>query len=478
MIEQIHIINFMGIKNKKYQLTEITNFFGNNAQGKTTVFKALMVAFFGPGKKSKELINNEETRACIRVWVRMHGDNDLLLLERNISLETGQSCSLVYADTGQPVKRMADVIREHFKPEMFSPEDILGEKSEQKILNLVNVPICKEDIIGIPVNVSDFDFSMPGLKVLSLIEKMMKKHREGLFQELKRSKGWMETKEKDCAERVENFNEEYQFSPDKVAPHSEIMEQRIAEEVALKNIQDNFDLLLSEYGICVASADRAKDDYEKTKNSLQLLNEEMNLLKVKIESAKEKENIFLKIFNQKLAEKNQAIKPEPASQHKILEKISELKTQENISLIVLSIKSQVKEYQKSVSLYESDKTAYDDYRGAVFDIFKKLKKKKMAQVSAKVPGLKSNDEGQLYWHDLPVEGLSTSERMELGMRLQILNSKPGSLIFFDRAESLDSNTIKRLEICAKEKEIQLILTSVSDSPMGGDWLNHQIEKEK
>ena len=51
MITQCQIIGFKGIENKSYQMSEKTNFYGKNATGKTSIFDAIQVAFFGPGNK-------------------------------------------------------------------------------------------------------------------------------------------------------------------------------------------------------------------------------------------------------------------------------------------------------------------------------------------------------------------------------------------------------------------------------------------
>ena len=155
--------------------------------------------------------------------------------------------SVTDAATNRPLKRQRDIIKELFNPEMFSPEKILGKDSEKKILELVDVPVTKEDVKKLPVDIKDYDFTMPGLKVLDIIFNNMKNHREALSRDVKRSKGAKETAENNLSEKIDRFKSTHSVSPKDFPSIDKIKEDRIALEVQVADLNKNFNTKVQEY---------------------------------------------------------------------------------------------------------------------------------------------------------------------------------------------------------------------------------------
>ena len=117
------------------------------------------------------------------------------------------------------------------------------------------------------------------------------------------------------------------------------------------------------------------------------------------------------------------------------------------------------EHQKQ---YDKKQSAYEQLNEKI-TILRESKKKKLAETKMPISGLEIRENG-LYYNNIFCENWSDSEGDLISRELCIAMNPKLKAMFIDRGETYDSDSLKELEIWAKEKNIQAFITIVDDIP--------------
>jgi len=476
-LTQIHVLDFKGISNNTYKFGEKTRFYGLNGTGKTSIWDAVQVCVCGPGRNGKELIRQGSTGFSITLWCEFGGEN--IIVNRGLTIEGTPSYSVKDAATGRPLKATKDIIKELFNPLKFTPEDILVKGQEKKILELVDVKITEEEMADLPLDIAEFDLkNVSGMKNLSIAFKKMKDHREELNRQMRTAKGAYDKQAARVAQLKEDFDKKYSVNPKDVPSIEFIREKLAVVTTEIKGLDSQYAEKMQAYRekeLKVTSLENKMDERMKVlvraENEIKTLQDKVDLYKQNLSELQVDKERAIDVLKS-------TVKPDsPEAKEDLLEQQSGLKNQELQAYEVQRVKEQIAHENTLKTEYDESKVTYDKYAGEEFNKYKALKSRKVNEIASLVPDLKVEDDEKIYWKDVPVDKLSASEKVRLGIRLELLRADSGTLFFLDNIDNFDKNSLKEVENLCEQRGIQLAVCSVSeDSTNNEGWQENKVDK--
>lgn len=193
------------------------------------------------------------------------------------------------------------------------------------------------------------------------------------------------------------------------------------------------------------------------KKDIDRLNSEEEELKAQIEAiAKKIETINLAKLEATSLNSKAAVWLDSNKEISVSEIIAEIDS----AALVNKKAEQAKELSEKIKSLEQMKEDSGELT-ALIDSERQLIQDTIRQMDSPVEGL-SFDEDTLIYNGVAVneKNLSTSEKMELGIKLKIAENKEFGILFLQRAESFDETRIEQLLAIAKDNDMQIIAEEV------------------
>ena len=422
---------------------------GKNRQGKTTIIDTIHWLIEGNKVINDKIVNPDKEKA----------EGELRLNGYTIKRVYGKTPKLEVRNTenGKPMKGEVQNFLNTFINELtFNPRPFLDKTPYQMLQFALDLFKDKLDEKSKEILGEGFD------KIDSKIEEL-EQERLIVGREVK-SFGDIELPEKVEPVSIVKLTEERKAIEERNKIKLDAWEEKKSEE--LKEIEE-FNRQQREQAKAIeVEEDRLNDvkrDIEYHSKEIKELEEKLRIAKENLAKAKENAEDAEKCLahlkqNPPLPEKpltTSIPKPELESTEEIDRKISEAG----------AINERADAYNRALEKKrqkEAKQTEYEYYNEKI----KELRDKKLEilrSIDTGVKGLEIREDG-LYYNGVYCENWSDAEGLTISSELCIAQKPQLSAIFLDRAESLDSDSLRALDQWAKENDIQCFVTIVDDVP--------------
>lgn len=450
-LNKIEITNFKNIKNKTFNLTDLNEFYGDNATGKTAVLDAIKFCLVGD-KKDVDKISTGAKEAEVKLNIEI--GNTPIDIKTTINIAGKVSCTLNVNSIKSDNPRT--FIRKHVNSINFNPLLMLDKKDRfKRLLSLIPLKLNKEDVI-IPDTDKAFPIANPllinydahGVEVLTSIDKDLRGARHSIYRERVLLQKVLEDAQKTYGRCTSDFATKYEEEVDMKLDYEDCV-KAIARYSALHEVSFK---TIKEIDENISKTDKERKEIE----ALVSLNEK---------AIKESEDMII-IHNNKIKENKASLGRHAVSLSKnkdvmeIHTNKKEIYTQgmegydaglselDKNKCKALDIKI-IKDFITSIA---EKQEAFDKVNGT-WELYNKLIQKKFPQfqqtvlkpITKAVPNLKVEGEKILY-NGVSIDELSTSELLSLSIKFISLNDKEHNLLLIDKLETLDENSIAKLDV--------------------------------
>lgn len=435
-IVSLQIKNFMSIKDVELKCGQINLIQGKNANGKTTILKALETAV--KGSSNKNLVKIGEDRA--EIIVELPDDTKI---RRTINANGNQNVTVSKGDF--EVKSPQTYLKNLFNFNSFNPLELLSEeKRTESILNAIHLTVEEEDIASklgvkkedLPMGV---DFKDHGLKVIDSLYKIYYANRAKANKETLEKKNRFESYKKDIKEVEAPKFDKLKISAEKEAINQSRLE--LAKEEAIAGSSKN----AAEEGR--KKLDTFKLEMSKIDNEISQYQEDIAILENKIALCKGRKEAGAKAIEELQSSLEKQPIPDLTAfevrrqelnvkESELTNSLNEIAAYETHQKLVDTVKDMESEYEKFKK--ESDKLD-----NIVKLLAGPIKKELMEGVDLPIGGLEFI-ENQIYIKGVHVDNLSTAQTLVLAISLAREVCKTTKAICVDGAEVLDEETFKTL----------------------------------
>ena len=470
-IKSVSVKNFKNITEGVYNIKPLTEIYGENKTGKTSLLDAIRFAYYG-GKNDTEKIQmgKEETEVTLDIT-----KNDIPI-KITTKLNRNQKITCIAEAQGVRSKTPRALIKKMLGFGTFNPREMINKEGrKERLLKLIPIYIKKEDLIvpeeGVPFplsNPGEIDFSQHAFQVLSDAHKDLYNTRQCLNRDRDTFKKSYTERNNQYEQNIITFKQNYNTDPEEVEKSSEeiilstgrlkekgaALEQSIKEEQAKgREASETLSSFTQKRDILQKTIEEYKQKLEKSKFELNHAEENLSKAKLNCKASEEKEKQlreeFLRIEPDILKNKNMLTKSRQAER----------------------IKEEKQSVEKAKAQFEEKEKEWK-----IMDVLIKIKwpmlvSKILSPISQKVPGLAIKENGKIEYEKKPIDELSGSEAIELGILLMRVENK-SNLILINEFEAMDADSIKKINW----KGLNAIVARVAESPIGGNW--HSIKMEK
>lgn len=414
MINKISIKNFLGIQEVELKADGKWNVIkGKNGQGKTSILKAIEMAFKGKIGKDIQLIYGDEKKAEILI------DLDQFSIQRTITNRTSELT--IENDQGFKMDKPQDFLNKMIGNFSFNPIEFtyLPEKDKTAyLLTILDIKLTKEELEKMIHTEIDFDTDAEGLELMDETEKYFYEERTMKNREIKAKQG-----------ALAEFSDQNK--------EMDVMGLRKFDPKKIEKKREEYSEVRAEY-------ERGKAHNE---NRVRLQDEIRELEEV------------IKAAQEKLAVKQKEIKTPDIDLDAITGKGTKIR--EDLSLLEAQEKEveEFKQYQK----LEQEKIHLQEEGQTIDEVVKMLQKdiKSDLMSKAKMPikGLTYED-GIFQIKGKNINNLSESEKLKVSLDIAKALNKDFKLICIDGAEKMDPESWKELEKEVKKGDFQFFVTNV------------------
>ena len=473
-LKSVTIRGFKNIKELTLPLKRLNEFYGQNQTGKSSVLEAIQFVFMGK-KADGDKVNIGSDKAEI----------DLEVLENNIPIkvkakisDSGGSPTWSMKMKGVGKSNPREILKRMFSFGTFNPREMLKPADRlARLLQLIPLKVTKEDLImpgsGKPFPIMDesgLDFDLHAYQVLQDLESDLRNHRHSLYQKKDLLNKAYQKRELELDNQVVDFKRDYgDTDPFKVVQsHEETIREDEKIEQEIINLTKEISKEEEERGSKETEHKTLKNKLESRKQAITELDFEIKEKKGRLDTLKKE---VVEIEQKK--EENEAWESNSKDKIKYLTKKKDsLRDQKGKQDKELSISRESQRLKDTKQRLEKDSKEVEKATGeweSMDRIVKVELKNFMAKVlepiQKKVPGLAVKD-GKFTLNGVPLDTLSGSEVIKLGIHLMRLDQKGSNLILINEAEAIDSDSLKDFEFDTNE---QVLIARVGDEPLGGQW---------
>lgn len=444
-IVKLQIKNFLSIADAQLEPGgKVTQIVGLNNQGKTTILKALEVAFGGSSDGS--LVKHGETEAEIIVEF-----DDKMILNRKIKA-TGKDTVTLKRD-GLKFEKPQTVLNSLFDSSNFNPLELLDpRKRTEAILKTINVKVTeqtlRERLKDCPVPLPPLNYDQHGLNIVDDAYKYF-------YQ--RRAEANKIAKDKKSKYEVEKANLEAQQDSLKIPSKEDCLWLIEASKEKIKNLQHQKTLR----DTAQVQADHARDLLNSAEQRRESMIRQMEKLKEQLlaadevckEQAKHLVKISEKVSEHKFDQADvDAMHEQINKQHEFLKIHSEREVQQ-VKL------ARVTEY------YEEAANAIvfsNKLNSAVATLGPEFKSELLKGADLPMPGLTYFD-GHFFLEGSSIDNLSSSKALKLAVNVAKKLAAKTKIICIDGAEQLDVDNYDALRKEIEGDEFTYFMTKVGDA---------------
>ena len=483
-IKSIHITDFKSIKDRVFELSDLHEIIGENSVGKTSVMEAAQFACQG-GKADVTKIRVGAKKAWVRLLCEKDGTGDELSIETSIDRKGVVTCKVKFKDLDQANPRT--FIRKIISFGSFDPREFLDKKTrEERILKLLPVKLTQAEVVTSedkPFPVQDWDsipFDQHAWEALKAIREDLVNHRVSLHRE-------KEKLVKSCKHQQEEFQSQ---AADFLKTHSkkwnevtgiENLAKALGEATAARqHASEQVEELLKKHKEHQSAAESCEQEIEITAKEILAIESEIEGKKravaaLKARSAEKERNIA---YHRKEAS---ALIISGQAARKKQEEAAKAELEASSGAAMARESSLMKASHEKITALKKERDAivsrhlYMD--GIIKNELPLLRRRALDPIRDKVTTLDFTEDGQFMYRGVPLDTLSGSEIVRLGMILYSLDKK-GKFLFLNEAECLDEATMKKVGDYASNEGLQVVALRVADSPVGGSWKATKLTKEE
>lgn len=488
-IKKIRIRDFKSIKDRTFQLSDLHEIFGRNAVGKTSVQEAAQFACEG-GKGDINKIRTGANSASVEL-VCERSDGVPLEILTSLDREGRLMCQARLGGTF--AKNPRTLIKGLISFGAFNPRELLDKKTRnERILKLLPIRLGRKDVVmsdGAPFPVQNWasvPFGEHAWQALKAIDADLRHWRLRLYQkkdELVKAARSLRT---ELAENNKAFFAEHGVKPGELRG---VETAAAAEATSIERQKGHIERAKRSED----SASEARMRRRKCLNAVTEMEAEAERFRKKIEAAKEalaglergmedsKRGI---VAAKKKAEENEKTALDREGEAKAARREAEEEAKKGAAFaakigqareagLIRQKTAQVADLEAKA---EDGIAAHDEADRVVKRELPALIKNTLAPVTRKVAGLTLSETGAFSFHGAPLDTLSGSEIVRLGMTLYALDKK-GKFIFLNEAECLDSESMEAVADKAQAEGMQVVALRVADKPAGGKWKSEELKGE-
>lgn len=431
-VQSLEIKNFLGIKELSFSPDGKFNFItGRNGAGKTSVLRAIQYAFEGKerGKKELDYIHNGEDKAEILI------DMGQFQINRRIT-EKGS-----YVDVsrdGMKYEKASTILKEMVGRFSFNPIEFAfcDEKERNEVvLGALGVKYSPKDAIKDGVYTEEElknDNEHNNLDGLALVESLYDRY----YRERTEVNRGLESAKKTLAELEEKLPEN--FKPFDKEAYDKLRDAIENQREAVKIGRDDQRLF--------------EDDLETVKNGMQRLSE--ILTKYGDGEVHTKYEIIEKRI--------EGVKKEIETAQETLEKLQAQEVAQREAMEFAQVQAQIDEYKERIP---KGQTKHDDLEEKIKKLRGEIKENLIASADIGIDGLAFED-GRFTVNSVPVENLSDSEKLRVGVKIAEKVAGKLDFIFIDGVERLDPETTKEFVARLESSKFQYFFTTCHPAPEG------------
>lgn len=404
-ITKITISNFLKLKDVSVDPSKVNVIVGKNKQGKTSILKAIQVAF--TGKADEKSIHDSEAKSEITL------DLDEYKIERTIT-RSGNYLKVSNKDGWQvpAPQKFLDGLIGHFS---FNPIEFFNLKSAEKkkyLLQAIDIKLTPEKLEAVIGEKVEMDLNRHGLEVIADLHK----HYYGLRTQLNAT---VSKKEKTVAELISKLPANFAKAEiGTLATDVEVLRKSITSNENQKIVGANLERNISE---CTARITRFEEELANEKAKLEGFQKQLGEVKIVDTTELEKELAALELKRAAVVVSNQ-----------IDETTAELATE------------------------QAEQTRIDTI---VKRLAKEIPDQLIAEANLPVEGLKVEEEC-VSLNGTDIENLSASEQLAFALQVvRKLNDK-FKVICIDGVEILDKETFEWFLSEVAKDEYQYFVTRV------------------
>ncbi len=415
MINKLHIKNFLGIQEVELKADGKWNVIkGKNGQGKTSILKAIEMAFKGKIGKDIQLIYGDEKKAEILI------DTDQFSIQRTITNRTSELT--IEDEKGFRMDKPQDYLNKIIGDFSFNPIEFTFLPEKEKtgyLLKILDIKLTKKELEKMIHEEIDFETESEGLELIDEAEKYFYDERTVKNREIKAKEGAL--REFSDQNKEMDVMELRKFDPKKIEKKREEYSDTRAEYERGKAQNDKRDMLLSEIKIAEEQIEKLKSQVEDYNFDLKG-NPEVNLEKITAKGTKIKEDLA---------------KLEAAEKE-----VEEFRQYQKLEQEKIHLQEEGQNIDEVVKLLQKD-----------------IKSELMAKAKMPVKGLTYED-GIFQVNGKNINNLSESEKIKISLDIAKALNKEFKLICIDGAEKMDSDSWKALEKEVKKGDFQFFITNV------------------
>lgn len=426
-ITKLTIHNFLKLKDVSVDPAKVNVIVGKNKQGKTSILKAIQVAF--TGKADESVINDSEAKAEIVV------DLDEYKIERSITRK-GNYLTVANKDGWQvpaPQKFLDGLIGQF----SFNPIEFFNLKSADKkkyLLQAIDIKLTPEKLKAILGENVEMDLNRHGLEVVADLHK----HYYGLRTTKNASVSKLEKTFVALSEKLpKDFNRNQTGAA--LAAEAETLRKAItANEVKKQNKEAHDKEIL-----------RRTNEIDEVKEQIKTLQSKLETLERHLEA--EKKVVF-----------------EIADTTELEKKLAAIESKRDL----IQIAGQLDEITKELDGERAEQTKYD---AIVKKLSKEVPDQLIKEANLPVEGLKV-EEDSVTLGGTDIENLSASEQLSFALQVVRKLNSDFKIICIDGVEVLDKETFAWFLSEIEKDEFQYFVTRV-DGDKG--WLveNGAVKKQ-
>ena len=481
-IKEVYIENFKNIKSQLISLDKLTDLYGKNSTGKSSVLEAIHFLVWG-GKNDVNKIRVGAPGATVSAKI-MEGDVEI---EVSASIDRSGRVTVKGKTNGISSAQPRGLLQRLFSFGSFDPRLVLAKDRERtsRLLSLIPIKIKPDDLFlpdkkvnHIPLSHSNvLDYSKHGFDVLKDLEKDVKNSRMSIGREHKLVDNAYRKRKEDFDNSCLVFNKTYNKHPvnevnvninykEEVAKKQrELGGLKVKEKDKEKQIED-----LSK------KIEVVKDACVKGENKIDELNVAIN----KLLTQKKQSEELLKNNKEEVVRLAEAYRVGKDTFNSLKEELKEKEINyveynrgvANMYEEATKLQGIDKELMKEKKEADSLKSKYDSFDFYIKNILPLLKNKILKPIEDEVPGLSIQGD-EVKYNGVSVDTLSGSEIMSLSIKLLSLESK-ANLLFINEAECMDEDTIQKLDL---KDFSNVVIARVGKEPLGNDWKSINMEEK-
>ena len=257
---------------------------------------------------------------------------------------------------------------------------------------------------------------------------------------------------------------------------------------SVESVKESADTIIAKIGGLKQKGDSLKEELSKNKENIknkeqqvgqakeqvEVLKEQIEEYKKKLEETKSKLNIAEESLSALAMEKTK-LKEKEKDLEKQYNEVEPTILKNNILVTKTRNAERLRDELKSVEKVKGELDEKEK-EWKIMDVLLKDKwpafvSQVLEPISEKVKGLKIKHDGEMEYNGVPIDELSGSETIELGIELMRIENK-SNLIIINEFEAMDRDSIKNI----KWGDFNAIVARVAEDPIGGEW--HSIKMQK